>query len=134
MGSPFESLKNGTLTFEISGSGTTTDELGNVVANSSSDRRVEVYLKRAAGKQKVMTRFAGVEETAVWFEGYCVAPQTLPTTIVEHMWARAEIGGTEGYFCLGMINAPYGRAGIGSLVEKSAGTKIEGWFQASLGG
>jgi len=134
MASPFELLKNASLTFEIAGQGTTEDDLGNVVA-VTGDRLVTAYLKRAsAGKQKVVTRFAGIEESAVWFEGYCVSPQRLPDAIVEHAWARAEIGGVEGYFCLGMVNPPYGRGGIGTLIESSAGTKIEGWFQASMGG
>ncbi|MBD2075221.1 hypothetical protein H6F86_15215 [Phormidium sp. FACHB-592] len=47
-------------------------------------------------------------------------------------WAEATWNGQPGYcYLTDPLNPPYGREGLGALLEASAGTKMMGWFQPS---
>jgi hypothetical protein len=136
MASPFLGLAdNCTLKFDVPTGEIVTDEVGNVVDEIRS-LQVRAFLKKQSdAKAGVANRLPGVAEDAWLLEGYCVSPMILPNSIAPQMTAIADFAGVEGRFVLAApINPPYGRAGIGAIVEKSAGTKIVGWFQVSKHG
>ena len=73
-----------------------------------------------------------LDASALLLEGYCLEPVQLPHSILPQTWAEATWSGQPGYFYLtDPINPPYGREGLGALLEESIGTKIMGWFQTS---
>lgn len=136
MASPFLGLAdNCTLKFDVPTGEIVTDEVGNVVDEIRSVQ-VRTFLKKQSDAKAAMTnRLPGVAEDAWLLEGYCVNPMILPQAIAPQMIAIANFAGVDGQFVLAApINPPYGRAGIGAIVERSAGTKIVGWFQVSSHG
>lgn len=139
MASPFLGLAdNCTLNFNVPTGEIVADEVGNVVDEIRS-LQVRAFLKKQsdakAGLANRFNRLPGVAEDAWLLEGYCVSPMILPNSIAPQMIAIADFAGVKGQFVLvAPINPPYGRAGIGAIVEQSAGTKIVGWFQVSKHG
>jgi len=73
-----------------------------------------------------------LDVSALLLEGYCLEPVQLPPSILTQTWAEVTWSGQTGSFYLtDPLNPPYGREGLGALLEASAGTKIMGWFQPS---
>ena len=134
MASPFTGLDNATIIFQVSpaGGSITTDEWGNVV-DSEGNLTVKAFLKQPPimMASKIPTpNVPGLSQDATYFEGYAVKPMTLPATVKQGTWGDATIGGMAGKFFLReFINPPYGKGGIGLIVQNAAGTRIEGWFQ-----
>lgn len=132
MTSPYKGLTNTALTFEISGTTTTTDEFGNVIDVDGS-LAVTAFLKQPSVQQlsKIPNiNVPGLTQEAVYYVGWCVVPQTLPATVHQGDWADCTLGGSSGRFYLrDLLNPPFGRSGVGSTIETAAGTRIEGWFQ-----
>lgn len=132
MVSPFKGLANTSLTFEISGSTTTTDEFDNVIDVDGS-LAVSAFLKQPSVQQlsKIPNvNVPGLSQEASYYVGWCVSPQVLPTTVKQGDWAGCTLGGAVGRFYLReVLNPPFGRSGVGSAIETAVGTRIEGWFQ-----
>lgn len=69
-------------------------------------------------------------ELAIVVKGYAVEPMSLPASISPLEPAEMVMPPHKGTFTLdaNIINAPYGRAGIGAKLEKHLGTAFGGWF------
>lgn len=128
--SPFLGIAdNATLIFDVPSSDTTEDDLGNVIS-ATSPRRVRAFLKRNLGKQKTIVRNDSIDESATYYEGYCVSPMILPLGVKRGDWAEMDLSGDKGFFYLDSINPKFGSGGIGEILVPETGTAIEGWFQA----
>ncbi|MBD3882173.1 hypothetical protein IFO70_10420 [Phormidium tenue FACHB-886] len=129
MDSPFIGYENATLTFGQLTTETTTDDFGNsmplfvplpivsmlrLVTNPAIDRLLQAQQQ--------------IEADGLALEGYCVDPMVLPMEVMEQTEANTTFNNVPGKFVLTLINPPYGRYGIGALIEAEAGTKIAGWF------
>ena len=134
MNTPFPDFGwNTVLVFAVPTGALTQDELGHTTPKIN---RIKVM---ATLKVKPLTfahskrqRPPGIDEHALLLEGYCLEPAELPHSILPQSWAQATWSGQPGYFYLtDPLNPPYGREGLGSLLEASAGTKMMGWFQTS---
>lgn len=133
MASPFTNLDNATIIFQISTAvATTTDDWGNVV-DAQGNLTVKAFLKIpniTAASKMPRPNVPGLSQDAIYFEGYAVNPMTLPATVKQGSWGTATIGGMTGKFYLEQfVNPPYGKGGIGLIVQNAAGTRIEGWLQ-----
>lgn len=134
MASPFTNLDNATIIFQVSTAATetTTDEWGNVI-DDDGNLTVKAFLKQPdiMMLSKIPTpNVPGLNQDATYFEGYAVKPMILPASVKQGTWGEATIGGMQGKFYLReFINPPYGKGGIGLIVQSAAGTRIEGWFQ-----
>ena len=132
MASPFpDFVRNTTLVFEVPTGELAQDEVGNAVAETTSIRVTAMLkVKTLTFSNSKIQRAPEIDESALLLEGYCLEPMVLPHSILPKNWAAATWSGQPGFFYLNdPINPPYGREGIGALVESSAGTKIIGWFQ-----
>lgn len=139
MGSPFEPFANATIVFQVATGATTTDDYGNVVEGRKS-LKVKAMVKLLNmnplySKKPIAPMVEGLAPDAVYIQGYCTSPATLPKTVRGGMWGQMDWSGTSGDFYLeGPVNSPFGRGtGIGGLVENVTGTKINGWFQIRAG-
>lgn len=133
MPSPFADLDNATISFQISlNVPVKQDQWGNTVDNQIS-LPVKAFLKSPDTMMisKIpRPNVPGLNQDAIYFEGYAVSPMILPSSIKQGSWGNATIGGMVGTFYLEkFINPPYGKGGIGLIVQNAAGTRIEGWFQ-----
>jgi len=129
MPSPFKTLPNATLLFEITGTTTTTDEFGNVTDVEGS-LSVTAYLKQQQLGKIPRVNVPGMRQDATYYIGWSINPQTLPATVRQGNWATCTMGTTTGQFYLReLLNPPFGRTGIGAVLESAIGTRIEGWFQ-----
>ncbi|GEM_PF-5708880 len=133
MATPFpDFVRNTTLTFEVPTGDITFDEVGNAIAETTSIRVTAMLEAKVPAYGNTIQRAPEIDETALYLEGYCLEPMKLPLSILPKNWAVATWSGTPGFFYLNVpINPPYGREGIGAVMEESAGTKIVGWFQTS---
>lgn len=132
MGSPFDGFANTTLLFPVPTGEVTQDEVGNAISETTNVRVTATLKATTIRNADANRRSSSVDEGAMLLEGYCIAPSILPASVLPNNWADANWGGSPGYFYLTEpINPPYGRDGIGAIVEQSAGTKIVGWFQTS---
>ena len=74
-----------------------------------------------------LTRPAG--KLALLLEGYCLEPVQWSHSLLPQTWAAATWSDQPGYFDRSdPLHPPYGREGLGALVEARAGTKMMGWF------
>lgn len=123
MASPLDAFSNGDLTFQIPAAGTTTDpDTGNVVANTTTDT-YRVFLKEIGAT--VQQSFAGVDVRTVRFEGYITNPQLLDDAVTEGMEAVLEMDQGRTYTAtLVASRSPFGRAGIGAILEGSLGHQV----------
>ena len=89
---------------------------------------VEAYLK--VGFAPRYERPAGVAENAIVMKGYAVSPMQIPSEINRLAIATVVMPPHTGNFTLddNITNAPFGRAGVGSILERNLGTAIGGWF------
>lgn len=133
MTTPFpDFVRNTTLVFDVPTGDLTQDDVGNAIAETTSIRVTATLKAKLPSYGAAIQRAPEVDETAMYLEGYCLEPMKLPLSILPKNWAKATWSNTPGFFYLNdPINPPYGREGIGAIVEQSAGTKIVGWFQTS---
>ncbi len=129
--SPFHGFANTALQFPTLTDLLERDEAGNVRAIAGPPLLISANLKQLSlftASQAI--RQPGVNDSAILLQGWCVEPMILPLTIRANTWAIATWSSVEGHFYLNApLNPPYGREGIGAVVEAEAGTKISGWFQ-----
>lgn len=127
--SPFAGLENAQLSFLLLSSATAVDELGNAAPVYNS-QPIAAYLKIVTNTktQNLLQANAQVEPNSIALEGWCVSPTLLPETVQEETDATAVFNRQQGLFRLVLINPPYGRDGIGAMVQAEAGTQIVGWF------
>lgn len=127
--SPFLQYQNATLTFDLL--------IGSSGVNATGNRRlttepvtVTAFLKRVSLiSASQIQRLPGLNSEADFWSGYAVTPMQLPLELKQGDKAKAVISGEVGIFIIyGLINPPYGRSGIGAVVERTAGTKFTGWF------
>ena len=129
--SPFDLAENYTLIFAIAEGALIADELGNMQPTVSSVT-VKAFLKQSNRVSSPPTvRPSEIEQTAWYVEGYATAPMRLPNSVEVNSWATVttSTGETLYFFLEAPINPPYGRGGIGDLLEEVAGTKLKGWLQ-----
>lgn len=134
MPTPFpDFVENTTLVFDVPTGELTQDEVGNAIAETASIRVTAMLkVKTLTFSNSKIQRAPEIDEGALLLEGYCLEPMKLPLSILPKNWAEATWSGQPGYFYLNdPVNPPYGREGIGAVMEESAGTKIMGWFQTS---
>ncbi len=122
---------NATLTFEV-----ITDAIASDDSNFTIETKlikVQAFMKAASGKIATQfQRLPGVDDTAIMVEVYCVIPRTLPVSIAEESIADCTFAGLKGKFYMHpLINAPFGRFGMGAGLEKRLGTRLIGWIQVS---
>ncbi|MBD1996007.1 hypothetical protein H6G00_05170 [Leptolyngbya sp. FACHB-541] len=130
MRSEFLGLENAILYFQVLTEDTEPDAFGNVPAPVYKPRKIDAFLKSTTdpGIVRTLQQDPRAEADSVALKGYCVEPMILPSAIVEEMEAELTFNRRPGKFLLISINPPYGRDGIGGLIEKEAGTSIVGWF------
>lgn len=130
MRSEFLGLENATLFFQVLTEDTEPDAFGNVPAPVFKPRKVDAFLKVTTNPDVVRTlqNDPRTEADSIALKGYCVEPMILPSVIAEEMEAELTFNRRPGKFILININPPYGRDGIGGLIEKEAGISIVGWF------
>lgn len=136
MASPFLGFANSTITFTIPDGTLTQDADGNA---KPGERTVMATATLKTLPNVKANRPKDVSEAALLLEGTLITVNNagkksmlLPAGVLADNWFSAVFSGQSGYFFLMQpINPPYGRQGIGALIEKSAGTKIWGWFQIS---
>lgn len=133
MPTPFPSfVENATLLFDVPTGELTQDEVGNAIAETVSVRVTAMLKAKVPAYGVAIQRAPEIDEAATYLEGFCLEPMQLPLSILPKNWAKATWSGIPGFFYLNdPINPPYGREGIGAVLEQSAGTKIVGWFQTS---
>ena len=123
MSSPFTGYENTTLTFKVPGAASTDPVTGNKVF-ARSDVVVLAMLNQKPRTERQLERSPGVDQQAVYLEGYAIDPSTLPATVKPNTWADCIWSGTPGQFYLMLTGkSPFG-------VELATGEKIRGWFQA----
>ena len=129
MRSPFLQYQNATLTFDQLVGSSGVNAVGNRKLQTDS-LTVTAFLKRVVLiSASQVQRLPGLNSEADYWTGYAVTPMQLPLDIKQGDRAKAVISGEHGIFIVyGLINAPYGRNGIGAVVERTAGTKFSGWF------
>lgn len=134
MPSEFLGLETATLQFQQAGNTSTTDVWGNIQP-TIAPVAVDCYLKIVSDQKTttLLQQKQRSEPDAVAMQGYCVTPQILPAGIKEEDEALMTWNDRAGKFVLVLINPPYGRQGIGALIEQEAGTKILGWFVPTIG-
>ncbi len=122
-----------TLVFAVPTGDLTQDERGRAIpATNRIKVMATLKVKPLTFAHSKIQRPPGIDERAVLLEGYCLEPVQLPHSSLPQTWAEATWSGKAGYFYLtDPLNPPYGREGLGALLEASAGTKIIGWFQTS---
>lgn len=127
--SPFAGLENAQLSFLLLSNATAVDELGNA-APVYNAQPIAAYLKILTNTktQELLQANAQVEPNSIALAGWCVSPTLLPETVKEETDAMAVFNRQQGLFRLVLINPPYGRDGIGAMVQAEAGTQIVGWF------
>lgn len=127
--SPFRTLTNAELRFSIPATTAAVNAVGNVTLVPDRVITVAAYLKLKPNRAK-NDRPEGIPILADAFEGWAVEPMVLPAEIRSLSRATATIGGISGTFTLdaNILNAPYGRTGLGGTIEELSGTKISGWF------
>ncbi|MBE9178601.1 hypothetical protein IQ268_08520 [Oculatella sp. LEGE 06141] len=128
MSGVFAGFENAQIVFETLGEDSEADEFGNS-APVCNQRSVSAKLKLASeSTQRLLQHDPQVERDAIALEGHCITPMILPLNITEETEATLTFNRRSGRFRLVLINPPYGREGIGAIVEQATGTKIVGWF------
>jgi hypothetical protein len=128
--SPFSEFANCTLIFQVAGTGVKLDALGNR-SPQLDEISVLAMLKIVSAYSldlRSLQQYQRIEADAVALSGYCVQPNVLPLAIVHGAIAKLTFNQQPGEFRLMLINPPYGREGIGAILEQEAGSKIIGWF------
>ena len=122
-----------TLVFAVPTGDLTHDERGQAIpATNRIKVMATLKVKLLSFAHSRIQRPPSVDERALLLEGYCLEPVRLPHSILPPSWAQATWSGQPGYFYLNNpLNPPYGREGLGALLEDSARTKMMGWFQTS---
>jgi hypothetical protein len=129
MSSPLNGFANCTLNFSVPSTQTELDTFGNTVSVSRSLPVVAMMKILIAGLElRLLQQNRREEDDAIALSGYCVSPMSLPVEIEEQSTAKVTFNGRRGEFWLVLINPPYGRAGIGSILNEAIGTKLLGWF------
>ena len=129
--SPFELAENYTLSFTVADGFLVADELGNMVPTVGTVP-IKAFLKQSNRVSNPPTvRPSEIEQSAWYVEGYATDPMRLPDAIRGNSWATVTTatGDTLYFFLEAPINPPYGRGGIGDLLEEVAGTRLKGWLQ-----
>lgn len=129
MSSPFEGFQNAVLNFSVaSGAPPTADPITGNKTYPREVATVEAILtegKQQGGAEK-MSRLPGIDQQAIYLEGYAVIPDQLPATIKANTWAECTFAGVTGRFYLVFTpRSPYG-------VEASTGDRVRGWFEAKV--
>lgn len=130
MTSPLKGFENCVLLFQALTTATEVDAFGNAVPLMRSIP-VSAAMKLTTNvdlDMKFLQHNQRQEDDAIAISGYCVSPTQLPLEVREETTARLTFNGRPGRFLLSFINAPYGREGIGLILEQSVGTKLLGWF------
>lgn len=132
--SPYDGLDNAVLTIELLTGELGTDEVGNAIALTTLVP-VKSFLKVAslsANSLEKKAQYPGVDDTAIKVEGYCIEPMVLPSATLADNWYRCAFEGIAGWiYLIFPLNPPYGRVGMGEILEQAQGTAISGWFQVS---
>ena len=130
--SPYDGFENAELSIEVATGHLGVDEVGNAIALTRTIP-VKALLKMAPLLSSQNEKaYPGVDASAIKLEGYCSDPMVLPPQTLPENWYRCNWEGQSGWFyLLAPINPPYGRVGIGEILEQAQGTKISGWFQLS---
>lgn len=128
MASPYQDFVNGSVIFLGAGP-PSPNSVGNVSMVLESILTVAVYAK-IADKRPDKFRPVTAPEGAIAYECIAVSPMVLPPEIKPLQTAIATLSGEEGKLILeeSPLNPPYGREGVGALLEEQGGTKFYGWF------
>ncbi|MFZ9568587.1 MAG: hypothetical protein ACO28M_01965 [Vulcanococcus sp.] len=120
MASPLDAYSNGDLAFQLPAAGTVTDPTtGNVRANTAASV-YRVFVKEIGAT--IAQNFAGVDVRTSRFEGYVTNPQLLNAAVVEGMEGTLSLDAGQTYtVTLVASRSPYGRGGIGQLLEANVG-------------
>jgi hypothetical protein len=135
--SPFKRLQNATITFTALASAPTANALGNLTV-TTRNITVTAYLELKDHHPKD-NRPEGVPIISDYFEGHATSIDGVESAIILppqiHPLSKGEamISGERGSFTMdgSIINPPYGREGIGAILERKTGTKFGGWFVRS---
>jgi hypothetical protein len=129
--SAFSELENTIIWFESA--------VGDLVENESGNISPAVLTTKVTGffeqsqKQNIGDRvqIPGINLNSIYIEGYCVDPEILPLHIKSGGWYPCNFSGADGHiFILDPINPPYGRSGLGAIIEESTGTRLTAIFQS----
>lgn len=129
MRTPYAAVSNTQLQFRLATAQTTEDQFGNPQPVYQTVT-VAAYLYITSGQSLpgfLQSDFRGIQN-AISLEGYCTDPATLPAGIDRESQADCTFDDEPGKFTLVLINPPYGRQGLGALLEAKQGTKIAGFF------
>ena len=123
MASPLNAFSNGELIFQLPAAGTSTDFwTGNVTANTTPEA-YRVFVKEIGAT--IGQNFAGVDVRTSRFEGYVTDPALLNDAILEGAEGTLEVDGGVTYsVTLIAARSPFGRAGIGKILEGSLGHQV----------
>lgn len=126
MASPFAPYANASLRWQVPTGGSTVDAATGNVIPETAEIVLTALLNQRGGNSRQLpdSRPQGVDETAVYLEGYAVEPMELPVSVVPLSRAIATWDNRHGSFVLLVTGrSPYG-------VDPITGTKLKGWFQA----
>lgn len=123
MPSPFPKLlHNATLTF-IRYNQSGVDEFGNPTQTAGETLEVIAFLKQQRDPKE--GREQGVDVNQIYVEGYAISPMQLPSWVVPGVTAQGNVPGLGE----GTLKIVPGITVARELLERTAGTKIRGYFE-----
>lgn len=131
MYSPMGMLENSSIKFRIQAQRLVENESGNMEpAVLFVDVKCFLQQKKQQNKGDRL-EIPGININAFDIEGQCTDPMVIPDGVKTCEWYECDFSGSKGkFFLLDPINPPFGRSGVGALLEESIGTKIVGIFQS----
>lgn len=123
MASALVSLANATATFEVAGTGVTTDPATGNVVPVPNTVTVSLFLKADPRESR---RFPGVDLYETVYQGYAVEPMILDSQIKAGTRGTLAFGGADAVDCeVIAARAPYGNQGVlGSVLSAALGDSI----------
>lgn len=123
MASALAALKNASATFQVAQQGVVTDpETGNVKAVETAVT-VDLFLK---AQNVDYTALPGIELVDTVYEGYALAPQTLPAGVVVGTHGELIFAGEDAVECEVLeLRLPYGNTGLlGATLASALGERV----------